>query len=325
MKKFTALFFCIISALCLSACNQDVQTVDAITEELEQHFSVGILLPDVGLGDQSFNDLAIKGLVKARDDMKVLLSYRDLNTSSSLEEGLEELLVENHDVIIGVGYSVQELLEKEAADNPDQRFVLVDTVSDVANIDSITFKEDEGSYLAGVVAALNSTSNVIGFVGGMEDPVIQKFLDGYREGAQSIKPEIEVLVTYANTYSDDKVGAQLASDMIAQNADVLYAAAGYTGVGLLQQAQRENVLAIGVDSDQYFYAEKAVVTSMLKNVDIAIYTYLESLLENPTQDQLFFELGIEEDGVDLAPIRVISNTVDIENQIEQIKNQIPKD
>ena len=323
MKKISLFLLCILCVIGLSACgNQDVKTVDAVSQELEQHFSVGVLLPDVGLGDQSFNDLAIKGLVKARDNLDIIWAYQDLNTSKSLEEGLAELMSANHDVIIGVGYSVQEMLEQVATEHPEQRFVLVDTISDVPNIDSIVFKENEGSYLAGVVAAMTSTSDIIGFVGGMEDPVILKFLEGYREGAQSVKPDIEVLVAYANTYSDDQVGAQLAREMITKQADVLYAAAGYTGVGLLQEAQKQKVFAIGVDSDQYFYAEKAVVTSMLKNIDVAVYNYLESLMNNTDQSQMLLEFGINEDGVDLAPIRVIPNAIEMEEKIIQVKSQI---
>lgn len=304
----------------LAGCGTSDQSLETVIAEAEgNHFRVGVLLPDVGLGDQSFNDLAVKGLVDARDELDILWSYRDATNSTSLEAGLDELVAQENDLIIGVGYSTQEAIEEVAKEYPDQQFVLVDTASELENIDGIIFKEDEGSFLAGVVAAKASKTGVLGFVGGMEDPVILKFLEGYRQGAQSVNPEIEVLVSYANTYADDKVGAQLASDMIAKNADVLYAAAGYTGVGLLQEAQRQGVYAIGVDNDQYFYAEKAVITSMTKNIDIAVYNYVQNYIENKPTSQQIVEFGIAEDGVALAPIRILNNAIELEQDLASVQ------
>ena len=309
-----------VFSLVLSACSDSSErTNEAIAKVQDNRFSVGVLLPDVGLGDQSFNDLAVNGLLKARDELDIIWSYRDLTMVNTMEEGLEQLIEEDHDIIIGVGYSVQEVLEAYAPKYPEQQFVIVDSVSDIDNIDGITFKEDEGSYLAGAIAAMTSKSNIIGFVGGMEnDPIIQKFLDGYEQGAKSVNPSIEVLVQYANTYSDDKVGAQIASTMISQGADVLYAAAGYTGVGLLQEAQKQGVYAIGVDSDQYFYAQKAVITSMMKNVDVAVYDYIKAYMDSTSSEKLMLEFGIAEDGVKLAPIRVVSNSVQLEEALTKM-------
>lgn len=323
MKKIRYIVASVGLMATLAGCNNDENSLEAVVAEAkEAHFSVGILLPDVGLGDQSFNDLAINGLVNARDELDILWSYREGTDSALLESGLAELLEEDHDLIIGVGYTTQEVLEQAAKDYPEQQFVIVDSASELENIDGITFKEDEGSFLAGVVAAKASTSGIIGFVGGMEDPVIEKFLDGYRQGAQSVHPSIDVLVSYANTYSDDQIGAQLAGEMIAKGADVLYAAAGYTGVGLLQEAQRQGVYAIGVDNDQYFYAEKAVITSMTKNIDIAVYDYVKNYLEQKPTSQQILEFGIEDDGVALAPIRILNNAIELEQELQSVQVQL---
>lgn len=318
MKKgIYFVLLCTISFL-LVACTNENDTATAIEEMKREKFSVGALLPDYGLGDQSFNDLAVNGLVKAREDLDIIWSYRDQTTSNSLEEGIDELIAENHDVIIGVGYTVQELFEDRAAKHPDQRFVLIDTSSTVENIDGIVFKEFEGSYLAGAIAAMLTTSNTIGFVGGMEDEVIFRFRDGFIEGATFINPEITVLTEFANTYADADKGRAIAKEMIENNADILYAAAGYTGVGLLQQAQDSGVYAIGVDNDQYFYAEKAVVTSMLKKVDVAVYKYIEQLIENPKSKQQVLQFGIADNAIGLAPIRIVNNAAQLELQLEKI-------
>lgn len=320
MKKLSSMLLVLSLIFLLTACGNTQQLIEsAVADVKKERFSVGIMLPDIGLGDQSFNDQAIEGLVQARDELDILFDYREPTMVETLEQGLEELVAEKHDLVIGIGYSVQEDLEKIAKKYPKQQFLLVDSISEVDNIDSITFREYEGSYLAGALAAMTSKSGVIGFVGGMVDPVIEKFLLGYKEGAESINPNIKLLVEYANTYSDDKIGAQLASEMIAQNADVLYAAAGYTGVGLLQEAQKQHVLAIGVDSDQYFYAEKAVVTSMLKNTDVAIYDIVKRYIEEKPKEKLTLEYGIAEDGIMLAPIRVVDNLIELEERLDTIK------
>lgn len=217
MKKLVRMFVCIGIIATLAGCNDANNSLEEKLIEAEaSQFSVGVLLPDIGLGDQSFNDLAVNGLVNARDDLNILWSYREATTNDIIEEQLQALIEEKHDLIIGVGYTSQEALEKLAVENPEQQFVIVDSASEVENIDGIMFKEDEGSYLAGVVAGRTSKTGVIGFVGGFEDPIILKFLEGFEQGAKSVNPDIQVLVEYANTYSDDKLGASIASNMIAE-------------------------------------------------------------------------------------------------------------
>lgn len=324
MKNYLMISIVFLTALLMSACgSSSTKVADAMDEEMAKHLKIGVVLPDVGLGDQSFNDLAIEGLKKAQEDLDIVWNYTDLTTNETLEDALAELIKEDNDIIIGVGYSTQEMIEEAAKANPTQRFMLLDTVSDVENVDSISFKENEGSYLAGVVAAKTTKTNVLGFVGGMKDEIIKRFYDGFKEGAQSINKDIQVIEKYANTYEDAKLGADIASEMIvSDNADVLYAAAGYTGVGLLQEAQKQHVYAIGVDSDQYFYAENAVVTSMIKNIDVAVFNYIKSIKEDSKQGQIQIELGIKEDGVGIAPVRIVSNASNIERSVDKIRESM---
>jgi len=220
---------------------------------------------------------------------------------------------------------VQEELEKVAKKYPDQQFVLIDAISELKNVTSITFKEDQGSYLVGVVAALTTQTNKIGFIGGDDVPLINKFEEGFIEGATSINPSIQVDVTYAGDFGNDQLGAKLAREMIQNDVDVLYAAAGFTGVGMLKEAQANKVLAIGVDSDQYFYAEKAVVTSMLKNVDVAMYQLAEQLIKNRKVQSGHIELGIEDDGIGLAPLRVFPFSKEQQDIIEEWKTKLSTD
>ncbi|GAE27493.1 basic membrane lipoprotein [Halalkalibacter wakoensis JCM 9140] len=292
------------------------------SDPVETKTKIGIMLSDVGLGDQSFSDAAFDGLVRARDELGIIFDYRELRDTETYEQGLIELVEAENDLIVGLGFMVQQELEAVANQYPEQRFLLVDAVSEVDNIVSLTFKEDEGSYLAGVIAALTTETNTIGFIGGDDVPLIQKFANGFVEGATAVDPDIEVLVEYAGDFGNDVLGAELAKDMIEQESDVLYSAAGFTGVGVLREAQQNGVYAIGVDSDQFYYAEEAVITSMLKNVDVALFETVQEIQQSNQLQSRHIELGLAENGVGLAPIRVIQLSSEQEARLKEAEEAL---
>ncbi|WLR55826.1 BMP family ABC transporter substrate-binding protein [Mesobacillus subterraneus] len=292
--------------------------------KVKERVNIGIMLSDVGLGDQSFSDSAFAGLVKARDELDILFDYRELQSVGTYEKGFTELVEEGNDIVIGLGFMVLEDLEKVAEKYPEQQFILVDSVSQLDNITSITFKEEQGSFLAGALAGMASKSNVVGFVGGADVPLIRKFKAGFEQGVKAVNPEAVVKIAYANDFGNAELGGKIASGMIEEGADVLYAAAGFTGVGVLKEAQSKKKFAIGVDSDQYFFAEKAIITSMLKNVDVALY---ETVKEFQTESKLKakqIELGINEKGVGLAPIRVIKLTPEQEKSLKDLEAKLSR-
>lgn len=288
----------------------------------KERVNVGIMLSDVGLGDQSFSDAAFAGLTKARDELDILFDYRELKEAGSYEKGFTELVEEGNDLVIGLGFMVLEDLEKVAKKYPEQQFVLVDSVSELDNITSITFKEEQGSFLAGAVAGMVSKSKIVGFVGGADVPLIHKFKVGFEQGVKSVNPEAEVKVAYANDFGNAELGGKIASGMMDEGADVLYAAAGFTGVGVLKEAQARKKFAIGVDSDQYFFAEKAIITSMLKNVDIALYEVVKEFQSEKKLESRQIELGINEKGIGLAPIRVIKLTPEQDKKLKDLEAQL---
>ncbi len=290
-------------------------------DPLKGKVKVGVMLSENGLGDQSFSDLAFAGLTKARDEDGVVVEYLELAETDTYEKGFRELVANGNDLVFALGFTGQQELEKVALDYPNQKFVLVDAVSEVANITSITFKEDEGSMLAGVVAATVSKSKVIGFIGGVDAPVIKRFEAGFVQGAKAINPNIVILTEYAGDFDNDGLGAKIASEMIDDKADVLYAAAGYTGVGMLKEAEKRGVYAIGVDSDQYFYAEQAVITSMMKNIDSALFDIIHAYKESGAIQSGHIELGLAENGVGLAPFRVLELT---ESEQKELETRIEK-
>ncbi|QOY37150.1 BMP family lipoprotein [Anaerobacillus isosaccharinicus] len=272
----------------------------------KDYLKVGIMLSDVGLGDQSFSDSAFLGVMQARDELDILFSYKELGDTGTYLQGLTELVEEEHDLIIGLGFMVKDDLEKVASTYPNQQFLLIDDVSDLDNITSLVFKEHEGSFLAGLVAGMKTKTNKVGFIGGGDFPLIHKFAAGFKQGVKASNKDAEILIEYANDFGNDKLGEKMARSMIAEGADFIYPAAGYTGVGALNEAQNSGVYGIGVDTDQYFLAENAVVTSMLKKIDVAIFQAIKLFVENGELTEDIIELGLKEDGVGLAEIRIIS-------------------
>jgi basic membrane protein A and related proteins len=295
------------------------------TETIEKdRVKIGIMLSDVGLGDQSFSDSAFAGLAQARDELDIIFDYRELQTVGTYEKGFTELVEEGNDLVIGLGFMVLEDLEKVAKKYPKQQFILVDSVSELDNITSITFKEEQGSFLAGAIAGMTTKSKVVGFVGGADVPLIRKFKSGFEQGVKAVNPSAAVKVAYANDFGNADLGGKIAAGMIEEGADVLYAAAGFTGVGVLKEAQAKRKFAIGVDSDQYFFAEKAIVTSMLKNVDVALYETVKEFKEEKKLSAQQIELGMNEKGVGLAPIRVIKLTPEQEKNLKDLEDKLSR-
>ncbi|MGD6966085.1 BMP family lipoprotein [Rossellomorea vietnamensis] len=306
----------IIAVLFIAGCSGTTTS-----KKIEKQYNIGVLLSDTGLGDESFNDSAFRGLEKARDELGILFDYREA-PDGDFETPLEELTQQGNDLVIGLGFSVQEAIEKTAEKYPDQEFLLIDGVSELENVTSITFKEHEGSFLVGMVAAMASKNQKLGIIGGADVPVIHRFEKGFRQGAQYINPKINITNEYANTFGDAQLGREIAEKQIKSGIDFIYPAAGFTGVGAIQAAQDNKVFTAGVDSDQYFVAEKAVVTSMMKNIDVAVFDIAESLVKEGAIPQDIYELGLAENGVGLAPVRNFKLSEEQSQAIEAAKDKI---
>lgn len=317
MKNFFALWTFVLIIFVLSACN----SVNMNSED-NGRIKIGIMLSDDGLGDQSFSDLGFAGLERARDDLNVSFDYREIKETKSYEQGFEELVAQGSDLIIGLGFTVQEPMEKIASKYQDQRFLLIDSTSELPNIHNVNFKEEEGSYLLGRLAAMKTESSTVGFIGGVNSPIIQKFEKGFTTGVKAENPQAKVLSVYSGSFGDDKLGVSIAKDMISEGADFLYPAAGFTGVGSILEAQNSGVYAFGVDSDQFFLAEDTVVSSMLKRVDTAIYNAVKELVDTGTLSEKNTVLGIKEEGVSLAPIRVINLTPEEQKKLDRLTEDI---
>ncbi|MCM3174668.1 BMP family ABC transporter substrate-binding protein [Paenibacillus sp. MER 99-2] len=290
----------------------------------ETRTKVGIVMTEVGLGDRSFNDAAFDGLVRARDENSIVFDYREPNEKLTAEASFEQFAESNFDLIIGLSDTVQADMEKVATKYPDRQFLLIDSKSELPNIASISFRAEEGSYLAGIIAGMATTEDHVGFLGGMEIPVLRNFEQGFEQGVLAANPDAKVDIIYAGDFGNAKLGEELAAQLIQENgADVIYVAAGLTGVGALTEIQKLGKYAIGVDTDQFFLAEKAILTSMLKNVDVSIYNAVHTFIQNKhafPQKQIVE--GLAENAVGLTALHNITLSDEEQQTFEDLKTQI---
>ena len=256
-----------------------------------------------GKFDKSFNEAAYNGAEKFAAEGG---SYRDIELQSEAqrEQALRRFAEAGFNPVITTGFSIASILGEVAKDYPDTKFVNIDGwLPEVPpNVQLIGFQEHQGSYLVGMMAAMASESDTIGFIGGMDIPLIRHFACGYAQGAKAVNPDIEIIANMTGTtpaaWNDPVKGSELTKAQISQGADVVYAAAGGTGVGVLQTAADEGILSIGVDSNQNHLHPGKVLTSMLKRVDVAVYNSMKAGTDLETGG--FTTLGLAEDGVGYA-------------------------
>ena len=255
-----------------------------------------------GKFDKSFNEGVFNGMERFREETG--LQYREFEISNPAQrEQAARRLARRSDVILLVGFAQAPALEVVAREYPNVKFTIIDSVVDLPNVRSIVFKEHEGSFLVGMLAALQSQSAKVGFVGGMDIPLIRKFACGYEQGVKHINPAAEIFSNMAGTtpeaWANPGKGAELARSQMDRGADVIYAAAGATGLGVLQAAADAGRYSIGVDSNQNYLHPGSVLTSMLKRVDLAAYDTMTAALNGEWTPGVM-SLGIEEGGVDWA-------------------------
>ncbi|MBO0664527.1 BMP family ABC transporter substrate-binding protein [Jiella sp. MQZ9-1] len=272
----------------------------AVTDARAADFKPAILYDLGGKFDKSFNESAYHGAEKFKKDTGI--AYRDLEISNAAqrEQALRRFARDGNNPIISIGFAQAEALKAVAQDYPDTKFAIIDSEVDLPNVRSILFKEEEGSYLVGILAAMKSKSKEVGFVGGMDIPLISKFACGYKGGVKSVDKDAKVIENMTGTtgaaWNDPVRGGELAKAQIDQGADVIFHAAGGTGVGVLQAAADAGKLGIGVDSNQDGLFPGHVLTSMIKRVDNAVYqTFIDVKGDKWTSG--VERLGLENDGV----------------------------
>lgn len=265
--------------------------------------TVGVVFDSGGRGDKSFNDSAYAGIERAKSEFGIQEKTVESKSAKDFESNLTAMAEQGCQLIVAVGLMQKQALEVVAPKFPDVKFALVDAVVDSPNVRSLLFKEEEGSFLAGYLAGLTTKTGKIGFVGGMEIPLIKKFQAGYEAGAKMANPSVELLpAKYTGNWDDAGLGKAAANVLIGQGADIVYHAAGRAGLGVIDAAKEKNVFAIGVDSDQDDVAPGTVLTSMIKRVDEAVYSTIRDLLDDKfSAGQVVYDL--KANGVGLSEMR----------------------
>lgn len=301
--RLAALWMALVS-VALVAAGCDPQQPAGQGEQLR----IGMVFDVGGKGDKSFNDSAYRGMLNAAHDFAADYTEFEPGQDADRETGLRKLAQAGYDVIIGVGFLFSDSIKNVATDYPGVSFACVDY--DVrpgevlpSNLAGLKFREEEGSFLVGMLAAMKSETGRIGFIGGMDIPLIHKFEAGYVAGARHINPGVSVTVAYAGTtpqaFADPARGKELALLQYGRGVDVIYHASGSTGNGVIEAARETGRLAIGVDSNQNYMAPGNVLTSMVKRVDNAVYMTIKAVRDGAFESGVR-EFGLAEDGVAYA-------------------------
>jgi len=256
-----------------------------------------------GKFDKSFNEGVANGIDRFKAESKIGYAEFEVTNDTQFEQAHRRFAQRGYDPIIGVGFSQANAVEKVAKEFPKVRFTVIDGVVKLPNVQSVLFKEQEGSFLVGVLAAMATKTGKIGFIGGMDIPLIRRFQCGYEQGVKYADPKVEVLANMTGTtptaWNDPSRGGELAKGQFDRGADVIFAAAGGTGIGVYQAAKDRGKEAIGVDSNQNHLHPGTMLTSMVKRVDLAAYNSFKAA-QAGTWKAGITVLGLKEGGVDWA-------------------------
>jgi basic membrane protein A len=348
MRTLLSLFLVLVLMLALGVgvgCTTEEDGEEDTTEETTEEeampgegFKAAMVTDVGGLGDKSFNDLAYLGLTRAEEDLGIEIDALESSEIADYAPNVDQLVTADYDQIFTVGFLMTDTTVAKSVEYPDVLFGGIDQFLEEpeANAVGLLFQENEGAYLAGVVAGLSTISdyderlndeNKIGFVGGEDIPPVQAFEAGYIAGARSVNPDIEVISLYAGSFTDQAKGKELALSLIDQGCDVVFAAAGLTGVGSVTAAQEAGSLFIGVDADQYETIPDSgdvMLTSAIKRVDEAVYQTIEAMVMDEYEGGQNLSFGLAEEGVGLAPYHDFEDVVpqEIKDAVDEAEQDV---
>ncbi len=305
-----------------SAAGSASSTQSGSTTTAKSDLKVGLITDVGGIHDHSFNETSWKGLEKAKTDFGVEINYLESKTDADYSSNIESFVDEDYDLIVCVGFKLAEATKKAAESHPDKKFAIIDDASNASlpNVTCLTFKQEQASYLVGYVAGLVTKKNNVGFVLGMASEMMNKFGYGYLAGVYAANPKATVQQIDANNFADPAIGKTSATTMITNGADVIFHAAGGTGVGVIQACQENKISAIGVDTDQSSLAPDTVITSAMKRVDNAVYDSVKQLVDGTLKGgEVVYDLS--KGGVDIAPTTNLLSE-DVLKKVEEVKAKI---
>jgi basic membrane protein A and related proteins len=303
-------------------------------KQKEGSFKVGLVFDVGGRGDKSFNDAAYRGIEKAKNELGIDFEYIEPGPSAEREAALRQFAIRDDiGIVFGIGFIFTDEITKIAQEFPNKKFACVDyTVTDEKllpeNLIALEFREEEGSFLVGSLAGLTTKTNTVGFVGGMDSPLIRKFEKSYTAGVNYINQNCKVLIGYAGVtgeaFKNPGKGKELALGQYNQGADIIYHASGVTGLGVFEAARETKKLAIGVDSDQYDEAPGFILTSMLKIVDVSVFESIKKVKDGTFKGGKVETFGLKSKGVDYVYNDKNKNLIsdNVRTKVEEIRDLI---
>ena len=278
-----------------------------------------------GINDQSYNQSAWEGLERAKKELGIEIKYLESKQDSDYATNVETLADEEVDLIIGVGSKLSDTIKEAAKNYPDQKFAIIDETYDEipSNVKSVLFESEQASYLVGLIAGKMSETKNVGFIGGLDIPVINTFKYGYMAGVKAADANCEIQAQYANSFNDQAKGKAITNQMISKGADVVFTAAGDVGTGSMEAIKEANKYGIGVDRDQSDLAPQNILTSAIKRVDVGMYETVKELVEGKFQGGTSTTYGLEQNGIGIADTTsnlVPQDVLDFVNEkIEELK------
>ena len=297
-RKVMAMVLTLVMVLSLTACG----TAKSESASTAKTVKIGMVTDVGGVNDGSFNQSAWEGLQKASTDLGVEVKYLESKTDADYAPNVESFVDGDYDLIICVGYMLADATKAAAKANPDQKFAIIDdnSMKDISNVTCLMFEQSQASYLVGLVAGMSTKTNTVGFVLGMANATMNQFGYGYLAGVIDANPKAKILQTNANAFGDTAGGKSAAIAMVTKGADVIFHAAGGTGLGVIEGCVESKISVIGVDSDQSKLAPKNMLTSAMKRVDNACYDVAKSCKEGTIKGgEIIYDL--KTGGVDIAP------------------------
>src|SRR4051812_48199391 len=294
---------------------------------LGAEFKVGLVLDRGGKDDKSFNSSAYEGAMRAKKEFAVFIKYVEAADDNAFEPSLRSFAQRDFDLIIGIGFAQKEAIRKVALQFPKRHFAIVDAEVEAPNVRCLTFEEHEGAFIVGAIAAMTSRTGKIGFVGGMDIPLIRRFEMGYEAGAKKINPNITVSANYvgisSEAWNNPPKGKELALGQYESGADIIFAAAGASGLGVFDAAEEEKKFAIGVDANQNWTKPGLILTSMLKRVDEAVFTTIVEAKAGKFVGGVK-HFGLADKGIDYAvdQYNEMILTPEVRKKAEEIKAEI---
>ncbi|MBG9734923.1 BMP family protein [Paenibacillus alvei] len=330
-KMNLLLVFVLMVSMVLTACggkNESKNGAGAAGESGDKKLKIGMVTDLGSVNDKSFNQNAWEGLQKLKADFGYDVKYAEPKQDSDVIPSLNQFVKGGYDLTWATAYTLDSAITQIAKENPEAKLGIIDSSIVVPNVAAVSFKEQEGAYLVGVIAGLMTKSNKIGFVGGMEIPPIQRFAAGFREGIKAVNPKAQLIVNYTGQFTRVDMGKSAAATMYNDGADIIFHASGLTGNGVFNEAKErvskgQKVWVIGVDKDQSLtFGDEVTLTSMIKKVDIAVYEITKQLAEGNFPGGKVTNMGLKENGVDIASTSSKNVPADVLAKVEEYRKKI---